>query len=105
MGSIQKSNIKTLVIGKSASLAVGGSDATSLDYSDQDLGPGEIMLISSLAIPTTPGVVEVVISENKCFGSKDTHPGYTDNIVGGAHDDDKEQSGWNALCDAMKGSS
>ena len=34
--SIQKSNIETLVIGKSASLAVGGSDATSLDYSNQD---------------------------------------------------------------------
>ena len=43
--SIQKSNIKTLVIGKSASLAVGGSDATSVGYSDQDLGPGEITLV------------------------------------------------------------
>ena len=53
--SIQKSNIKTLVIGKSASLAVDGLDATSLDYSGQDLGPGEIMPISALVIPTTAG--------------------------------------------------
>ena len=66
--SIQRSNIKTLVIGKSASLAVDGSDATSLDYSDQDLGTGEIMLISALVISTTPGLAEVVISGNKCFG-------------------------------------
>eukprot|EP01050_Picozoa_sp_SAG11_P020415 SAG11_NODE_3436_length_2448_cov_5.228608_1_plen_643_part_10 len=63
--SIQKSNIETLVIGKSVSIVVGGSDATSLDYSDQDLGPGEIMLISALVIPTTPGLVGVDISRNQ----------------------------------------
>merc|ERR1712159_118719 len=174
MGSIQKSNIKTLVIGKSASLAVGGSGATSLDYSDQDLGPGEIMLISALVIPTTPGVVEVdisknsigvdgasafaavlaetkiqklvigpqstvipvhdtevtkldvsnqnlgpaeimlissatlttpglvevVISDNKCFGSKPGKYSYSAHV----HDIDKDQTGWDALCEAMKGS-
>eukprot|EP01050_Picozoa_sp_SAG11_P009848 SAG11_NODE_957_length_6394_cov_4.145512_2_plen_79_part_00 len=43
-------------------------EVTKLDVSNQNLGPAEIMLISS-AIPTTPGVVEVVISGNKCFGS------------------------------------
>eukprot|EP01050_Picozoa_sp_SAG11_P009847 SAG11_NODE_957_length_6394_cov_4.145512_1_plen_345_part_00 len=101
--SIQKSNIENLVIGKSVSIAVGGSDATSLDYSDQDLGPGEVMLISALVIPTTPGVVEVVISQNKCFGTKNgRQTGRTswDQI----HDVDKNQSGWSALCKAMEGS-
>eukprot|EP01050_Picozoa_sp_SAG11_P001689 SAG11_NODE_76_length_18005_cov_6.523958_13_plen_1375_part_00 len=98
--SIQKSNIKTLVIGKSTSLAVGGSDATSLDYSDQDLGPGEIMLISSLVIPTTPGVVELVISDNKCFGQRNQ---YSDNSGEWFHDVDKDQSGWAALCESIKG--
>eukprot|EP01050_Picozoa_sp_SAG11_P025824 SAG11_NODE_5966_length_1423_cov_2.186556_1_plen_436_part_01 len=47
-------------------IAFGGARAptlvivTSLDYSNQDLGPGEMMLISALIIPTTVGLAEVV---------------------------------------------
>ena len=58
------------------------------------------MLISSLVIPTTPGVVEVVISDNKCFGQK-LKPGYSSTYAY----IDVDQSGWTAFCEAMKGSS
>eukprot|EP01050_Picozoa_sp_SAG11_P002793 SAG11_NODE_146_length_14788_cov_5.672884_1_plen_238_part_10 len=63
--SIQKSNINEVVIGpKSTLVPFNNSEVTSLDFSDQDLGPAEIMRISA-AIPTTPGLVGVDISRDQ----------------------------------------
>eukprot|EP01050_Picozoa_sp_SAG11_P033425 SAG11_NODE_11350_length_766_cov_1.569715_1_plen_187_part_01 len=83
-----------------------------LDVSNCGLGPGEISFLATDTIPTTLGLVEVVISGNKCFGSK-TSTSSTSfiNIINKGrssramvHDTDKDQSGWNALCKAMHGS-
>eukprot|EP01050_Picozoa_sp_SAG11_P039495 SAG11_NODE_16646_length_541_cov_1.325792_1_plen_180_part_11 len=61
------------------------------------------MMMLAVVIPTTPGLVEVVISENKCFGAKDTDPGMSYNKV--VHDIDAEQSEWTALCNSFKSTS
>ena len=55
-------------------------------------------------IPTTPGVVEVVISGNKCFGAiHHLYPSGTPYSDHGNHDTNKDQSGWTALCNSFKG--
>lgn len=36
----------------------------SLNYSDQGLGPVDLMLISSLAIPVSPALTEINLSGN-----------------------------------------
>jgi hypothetical protein len=55
------------------SISVGGSDAvaamTVLDYSNQDIGPGELMMISSLIIPFSAATKEVNLSVNPMIGS------------------------------------
>jgi len=72
LDAIPNSGIKTLTIGKDIQIDIGvTSDETWLDYSNQNLGPGELMLISALVIPTTPGVVEVNLSQNKMISSDD----------------------------------
>eukprot|EP01050_Picozoa_sp_SAG11_P033048 SAG11_NODE_11033_length_788_cov_2.040639_1_plen_106_part_10 len=85
-----------------------GSNIQKLGFADIGIGPIGMKTLAD-AIPTIPGLVEVVISDNKCFGDKWKHPGAESDSYyeqfGKIHDIDKDQSGWAALCDAMKGSS
>ena len=61
---IPTSSIQTLVIGPKATVVpVHGSDATSLEFSNQGLGPGELIVISS-AISIIPGLLEVKLGGN-----------------------------------------
>eukprot|EP01050_Picozoa_sp_SAG11_P024507 SAG11_NODE_5235_length_1621_cov_1.958607_1_plen_143_part_00 len=81
-----------------------------LDLSGWGLGPSSLRVLATQVFTRanefSPGLVEVVISGNKCFGAKvslwasgnpkDDH---------GIHLVDENQTGWNTLCEAMKGSS
>ena len=71
--AILKSNVNTLVIRNAVELPIKGTDATSLDFSNQDFGPDELVLISSLVIPFTAAVnsvseVNKVANRSKAFG-------------------------------------
>ena len=71
--AIQSSKLQTIVIGMKdpISISVGGSDTvaamTALDYSNQDIGLGELMMISSLIIPFSAALDEITLSST---GSK-----------------------------------
>ena len=68
--AIPKSKIQTLVIGpKATTVPVQQADVTALDFSAQDLGPAELMMISSV-MHFNAGLSKVNLSTNKCFGSK-----------------------------------
>jgi hypothetical protein len=84
------------------SISVGGSDVvaamTALDYSDQDIGLVELMMISSLTciIPFSGAIRLLDISANKCFGVRrgwHATPG----------ESEYTEDGWTATCDALKG--
>jgi hypothetical protein len=98
---IPDTKLQTIVIGKSVSISVGGSDPelakmTSLDYSDQGFGPGELMMISSLVMPYIAAVQLLNISANKCFGVRNgrhARPGETEYT----------EDSWTTICDALKG--
>jgi hypothetical protein len=100
--AIPSSKLQTIVIGMKdpISITVGGSDAvaamTALDYSNQDIGPAELMMISSLIIPFSATIRLLNISANKCFGTKfgrHATPG----------ESEYTEEGWTAICDAIKG--
>eukprot|EP01050_Picozoa_sp_SAG11_P012927 SAG11_NODE_1472_length_4841_cov_2.468157_5_plen_516_part_01 len=105
--AVLKSNVNTLVIGNDIEIPIKGTVATSLDFSNQDFGPGELVLISSLVIPFSALLSEVNLSTNKCFGSKDKR--YDDKTQDDdktqVHDVDKDQTGFGAICDALSGCS
>ena len=70
---IPKSKLQTLVIGKEAkncSVPVAASDVMTLDFSNQDLGPGELMLISSVVIPVSTAMTEIRLDGNPITGSR-----------------------------------
>jgi hypothetical protein len=77
------------------------ADVTALDFSAQDLGPGELMMISSV-MQFNAGLTMVNLSTNKCFGARDD-PGYVrgNNCL---HDTDKDQTGWTTFCEAIQSS-
>ena len=62
--AIPTSKIETLVIGKDCLVPVAVSDVTTLDCSNQNLGPGELMLISSVVIPVSTALSEVNLETN-----------------------------------------
>ena len=63
--AIPKSKIQTLVIGpKATTVPVQQADVTSLDFSAQDLGPAELMVISSM-MPFIAGIKDINISKNR----------------------------------------
>jgi hypothetical protein len=68
--AIQSSKLQTIVIGMKdpISISVGGSDTvaamTALNYSNQDIGPGELMMISSLIIPFSAAVNLINVMKN-----------------------------------------
>ena len=80
--------------------AMKGSGIQKLGFADIGLGPIGMKTLAA-TIPTTPGVVEGVISGNKCFGEGK----YQSGDPNGQHDIDKDQSGWSALCESFKGTS
>ena len=61
---IPKSKLQKLVIGKDCSVPVVASDLTALDCSNQDFGPGELMLISSVVMPVSAAMTKIDISKN-----------------------------------------
>eukprot|EP01050_Picozoa_sp_SAG11_P006769 SAG11_NODE_540_length_8654_cov_9.626110_6_plen_210_part_00 len=80
--------------------AMKSSGIQKLGFADIGIGPIGMKTLAE-TISTIPGVVEVVISANKCFGEKLK---YEDSPHSGTiHDVDNEQSGWSALCGAVKG--
>jgi hypothetical protein len=65
--SVLKSNVKTLTFGPKSVFTVSigvSSQEKTLDYSNQDFGPGELMLISSLVIPFSPALTALNVMKN-----------------------------------------
>ena len=60
--AIPKSKIQTLVIGpKATTVLVQQADVTALDFSAQDLGPAELMMISSVMQFNPAGLNDITI--------------------------------------------
>eukprot|EP01047_Picozoa_sp_COSAG01_P042757 COSAG01_NODE_3752_length_5730_cov_10.372580_1_plen_1826_part_01 len=98
--AIPESSLQCIVIGdKSTRIPLHNSEITSLDVSAQEFGPGEVTVVAT-AISTYAVVKKVALSHNKLFGFIN-RPGWMDH---GNHNVDADQSGWNALCDALPGS-
>ena len=65
------SNIKSFKFGKSAEISTEKCEATVLDFSSQNFGPGEVIVISWwLSTPATAAVTSVDLSGNLISGSK-----------------------------------
>ena len=79
---------------------VHGSNATALNFSDQNLGPGELIVISS-AISVIPALSLVNLSQNKCFGSKGNGCSRGSDYYKELHDTDKDQTGCTAFCEVL----
>jgi Ran GTPase-activating protein (RanGAP) involved in mRNA processing and transport len=76
------------------------SAVSKLSFGNCFMGPTALSTLAKF-IPDIAAIREMNLSMNKCFGSKDTNPGTTTNEV--VHDTDKDQTGWHAICKALKG--
>ena len=67
------SNIKSFKFGKSAEISTEKCEATALDFSSQNFGPGEVIVISWwLSTPATAAVTSVDLSGNSLTGGNIT---------------------------------
>jgi hypothetical protein len=76
---------------------------TSINWSGQKLEPFDMKILAAdiKFTPFSAVIRGVNLSTNKCFGSKNSHPGQPRNEI--IHDTDKDQTGWDAICGAFKG--
>eukprot|EP01044_Picomonas_judraskeda_P003939 COSAG03_NODE_337_length_8860_cov_33.996690_2_plen_816_part_00 len=96
--TIKTSKLKTIDIGKPLPLQEP-YESDTLDLSKTGMDPGHIVILSWwLATDAAGAVSSVVISNNFIFGSNNK-ASYDSTQV---HDVDKDQSGWNNLCEQLK---
>jgi hypothetical protein len=81
----------------------GGADP-NLDLSSRYFGPDDMQFLSMVftSFPEFTAAIKLLnIASNKCFGSKDEKDADYNTIA--VHDVDKGQTGWRAICEALKG--
>eukprot|EP01046_Picozoa_sp_COSAG06_P011380 COSAG06_NODE_648_length_13415_cov_83.005783_5_plen_1504_part_00 len=83
--------------------ALKASQVTEVDFSACGLTSPAMEILSGYVRDATAAISSLVISKNAIFGSKVENKGeWNEKAV---HDTDKDQSGWNALCEQLKNSS